>query len=193
MNSRNHIFPVLAVKNVAENDFVEFWSARYPTKNEPAYQANIGKPLTKQRLLILFEWKNNGPIAKQKLASIHRNYIDTRPAPPTLGDLRAIETFITQPGGAIWRIFWLHCHAPSQYPIFDQHVYRAMCRLEVGRPEEIPTTNTAKAKAYVEQYLPFHAAFKYPNAKKIDEALWSYGKYLKEKNADKVRSCEATI
>ena len=183
MNSRTRTFPILTVKNVAERGFVEFWSARYPTDNEPVYQAHIGKPLTKQRLLSLFEWKNNGPIAKQKLASIHRNYIDTKPVPPTPGDSCAIETFITQPGGAIWRIFWLHCHAPSQYPIFDQHVYRAMRCLLEGRPEEIPTTNAAKAKAYVEQYLPFHSTFKYPNVKKIDEALWSYGKYLKGKNA----------
>ena len=179
MNSISHIFPVLTVKNVGERDFVEFWSALYPTKNEPIYQANIGKPHTDQRLLALFEWKNNGPIAKQKLASIRRNYIDSMPTPPTPGDSRSLEAFITQPGGAIWRIFWLHCHAPSQYPIFDQHVYRAMRRLLVGHPEEIPRTNAEKAKAYVEQYIPFHSTFKFPNAKKIDEALWSYGKYLK--------------
>ncbi len=183
MNSRTQSFPILALKNVAESDFIEFWSAWYPTNNEPAYQANIGKPLTKKRLLSLFEWKNNGRIAEHKLASIYRNYIDARPVPPAPGDLRAIETFIRQPGGAIWRIFWLHCHDPSRYPIFDQHVYRAMRRIEIGRPEEIPRSTSAKAKAYVEQYLPFHAAIKYPNAKKIDEALWSYGKFLKGKNA----------
>ncbi len=171
MNSTTHVFPVLAVQYVDERAFVEFWSARYPTVNEPIYQANIGKPLTEQRLLNLFKWKNNGPIAQHKLASIRRNYIDTKPTPPLPGDTHALQAFIKQPGGAIWRIFWLHCHAPSHYPIFDQHVYRAMRRLVAGQPEEIPTNNAAKAKAYAEQYLPFHATFKYPNAKKIDEAL----------------------
>jgi len=183
MKQRTRNFPILSLKNVTESDFIEFWSAWYPTNNEPVYQANIGKPLTKKRLLTLFKWKNNGPIAKHKLESIYRNYINTKPVPPAHDDLHAIKSFITQPGGAIWRIFWLHCYNPTQYPIFDQHVYRAMRRLEVGHAEEIPTTNTAKARAYVVQYLPFHATFKYKNAKKIDEALWSYGKYLKGKNA----------
>lgn len=179
MNSTPHTFPVLAINNLRESDFVEFWSSRYPTKNEPVYQANIGKPLTEQRLLALFEWKNNGPISKQKLASIRRNYIDAKPLPPAAGDMNSIENFIRQPGGAIWRIFWLHCHAPNTYPIFDQHVYRAMRRMQVGRPEEIPRSNAEKAKAYVELYLPFYSTFKSPNKKKIDEALWTYGKYLK--------------
>jgi hypothetical protein len=176
-------FPVLEVKHVDERAFVEFWAAKYPTINEPIYQAHIGKPLTEKRLLELFRWKNNGPIAKHKLKSIRRNYIQNKPAPPALGDVGALQSFITQPGGAIWRIFWLHCYDPSRYPIFDQHVYRAMCRLTRGRAEEIPETNHAKATAYVEQYLPFHARLTYKNRKKIDEALWSYGKYLKSWNA----------
>jgi hypothetical protein len=58
-----------------------------------------------------------------------------------------------------------------------------MCRLKDGHAAEIPTTNVAKAKAYVDQYVPFHETFKYPDKKKIDEALWSYGKYLKGKSA----------
>jgi hypothetical protein len=58
-----------------------------------------------------------------------------------------------------------------------------MCRLTIGYPKEIPSSNAAKAKAYVEQYLPFHRSFTYPSAKRIDEALWSYGKYLKQPNA----------
>ncbi|MHB8225186.1 hypothetical protein [Acidithiobacillus sp.] len=126
MTTHLSTFPILAVQFVDEQRFVEFWSARYPTVNEPAYQSNIGKPLTEERLLRLFEWKNNGRIAKHKLDSIRRNYIEGKPVPPTLGDRSGLLTFIQKPGGAIWRIFWLHCHDPSSYPIFDQHVYRAV-------------------------------------------------------------------
>lgn len=176
-------FPILAIQFVDEQRFVEFWSARYPTVNEPTYQSNIGKQLTENRLLDLFKWKNNGPIAKHKLDSIRRNYIENKPIPPTIGDRNSLLAFIQKPGGAIWRIFWLHCHDHSRYPIFDQHVYRAMCRMTVGHASEIPTTNAAKAKAYVDLYLPFLATFNYSDAKKIDEALWSYGKYLKGTNA----------
>jgi hypothetical protein len=183
MKTQLTTFPILNIQWVDERRFVEFWSARYPTMNEPEYQSNIGKPLTKIRLLSLFQWKNGGPIAQHKLESIQRNYIDNSPVPPAPADARDLLAFIQQPGGAIWRIFWLHCHDHLRYPIFDQHVYRAMSRLKAGHAAEIPTTNAAKAKAYVEQYLPFYKDLKYPDTKKVDEALWSYGKYLKGKNA----------
>jgi len=78
MNTNAPNFPVLEIKYVDERAFVEFWSARYPAVNEPIYQAYIGKPLTEKRLLELFRWKNNGPIAKHKLESIRRNYIENR-------------------------------------------------------------------------------------------------------------------
>jgi hypothetical protein len=172
-------FPILEIKQVDERAFVEFWAARYPTAYEPIYQAHIGKPLTKKRLLELFRWKNNGPIAKHKFKSILRNYIESKPTPPLPGDQGALRSFISQPGGTIWRIFWLHCYEPSRYPIFDQHVYRAMRCLTGGRVEEIPRANLAKASAYVDQYLPFHSRFTYKNRKRVDQALWSYGKYLK--------------
>ena len=88
-----------------------------------------------------------------------------------------------QPGGAIWRIFWLHCNGPDLYPMFDQHVYRAMKKLVTGRSAEIPDANRGKAIAYVDEYLPFHASFLHKNKKELDEALWAYGKYLKSRYA----------
>ena len=183
MNTQLTTFPILKIQWVDEKRFVEFWAARYPTMNDSAYLSNIGRPLTSERLLALFEWKNNGPIARQKLSSIHRNYIKNPPDPPSPGDRNGLLAFIQQPGGVIWRIFWLHCHDHLTYPIFDQHVYRSMRRLQNGCAAEIPIKNVEKAKAYVDEYLPFHATLKYPDKKRIDEALWSYGKYLKEQNA----------
>ncbi len=176
-------FPILAVQLVDEQRFIEFWSARYPAKSDPVYQASIGKPLTEKRLLHLFEWKNGSRIARHKLASIRRNYVERRPVPPILGDSGSLLSFIQQPGGAIWRIFWLHCYCPLTYPIFDQHVYRAMRRLSTGCAAEVPASNAGKAAAYVGEYLPFHATLKWSNRKQVDEALWSYGKYLKGENA----------
>ena len=183
MNTQLTTFPILNIQWVDEKRFVEFWAARYPTMKDSAYLSNIGKPLNDERLLALFEWKNGGPIAQLKLDSIHRNYGRNLQDPPSRGDRSRMLEFIQQPGGVIWRIFWLHCYDHLTYPIFDQHVYRSMRRLQNGRAAEIPTNNVEKAKAYVDEYLPFHATLKYPDAKKIDEALWSYGKYLKEQNA----------
>jgi hypothetical protein len=176
-------FPILVVKQVGREAFVEYWSSQYPLVNEPVYQANVGKPLTAERVWALFEWKNDGTIAKHKRESIQANYIDVKPTPPRAGDRDDLVKFVLMPGGVIWRIFWLHCHDPHQYPIFDQHVYRAMRQLLHGRAEEPPTTNRGKAIAYADEYMPFHKAFKHSNGKLLDQALWSYGKYLKGKNA----------
>jgi hypothetical protein len=183
MAVKNFRFPILSVQFVDERRFIEFWSSRYPATYEHAYQANIGKLLTERRLLHLFEWKNGGRIANHKLASIRRNYIDKRPVPPRRNDKESLLRFIHQPGGTIWRIFWLHCYSPATYPIFDQHVYRAMRKLTSGSRGELPVSNSGKATTYVTEYLPFHASFTWPNKKEVDEALWSYGKYLKGDNA----------
>ena len=135
-------------------------------------------------LLVAFEWKNNGTISKKKLASVYNNYIANQPEPPEIGNRKAELAFLLLPGGVIWRIFWLHCHAPDKYPIFDQHVYRAMQYILHGEfIEDSPKKDGDKAATYIEAYLPFHAAFKYPNEKLLDQALWSFGKHIKGRNA----------
>jgi len=184
MKSLPSSFPILAEKHVAKDAFVEYWASKYPKPvNELKYQGNIGKPLTAKRVWALFEWKNNGSISKLKRDSIQRNYIDVEPEAPRAGDRNELVNFVGLKGGAIWRIFWLHCYDPVQYPIFDQHVYRAMHRLLHGKAAEIPATNCGKARAYADEYVSFFKAFDYPDGKLLDQALWSYGKYLKNSNA----------
>lgn len=173
----------LSRKVTSEREFVAFWSALFVDRRAELYRKNIGKPLTASRLLGLFKWKNGGRIAAHKLRSIKKNYLDCAPIPPPLGNDGELVSFICQPGGAIWRIFWLHCHSPDIYPIFDQHVYRAMMHLKTGKIIEIGKGNDAKAAQYVHEYLPFHAQFSSSNKKKLDEALWVYGKYLKSQYA----------
>ena len=81
-------------------------------------------------------------------------------------------------GGAIWRIFWLHCWQPERFPIYDQHVHRAMRFLEAEVIEGIPAKDPDKIRAYVGQYLPFHARFNCLNQRAVDKALWSFGKFI---------------
>ena len=176
------VFPIYTLQKVDSESFIEYWSAQYPLKNEKLYQSNIRKPLTPERIIELFKWKNGGPIAARKLKSITENYIVLPPSPPESKAENQID-FIRMQGGAIWRIFWLHCCDPDRYPIFDQHVYRAMEYLLKGEVRELPNSNKAKARLYVEQYLPFHAAFGASNGKLLDQALWSFGKHLKSKKA----------
>jgi hypothetical protein len=183
MAANTSSFPILSVLLVDKRRFVEFWSSRYSAKYEHIYQNDIGKPLTESRLLRLFEWKNGGPIAKHKLNSIHRNYIEKLPIPPKPNDDDSLLRFIRQPGGVIWRIFWLHCYSPDTYPIFDQHVYRAMRKITSGTKSEIPGSNSEKAVVYVTEYLPFHSSLVWPNKKQLDEALWSYRKLPRQEDS----------
>lgn len=175
-------FQILAPVEVSQREFVEYWADRYEDKRPHLYVPHIGKPLNAARTWDLFEWKNGGPIAEKKRASIQRNYIDAKPVPPRPGNDTDLIKFIRQPGGAIWRIFWLHCHDHARYPIFDQHVYRAM-KVILGGPAEIPERNPAKAEAYVREYLPFHASFRTKDKRKLDKALWSFGKHMKGRHA----------
>lgn len=156
------------------NDFVNHWSQRYFYGNEEKYTNNIGKPLTKQSRNELFEWKNGSKISEAKLKSIEQNY-------PLVFDGDKEDRYLNhqKSGGAIWNIFYLHCLDQDNWPIFDQHTYRAMKYLKHGKIIEIGTTNKRKYESYSGEYLPFLKALSYDNTRKLDKALFAFGQFLK--------------
>ena len=87
--------------------------------------------------------------------------------------------YLTGPGGPIWRAFYLHCRLPEKYPIFDQHVYRAMRFVTLKSRKELPKGTAAVAKEYVNKYLLFFRSFETENPRRVHMALWQYGKFLK--------------
>ena len=165
--------------------FVEFWLQRYEYANEHLYDSNIGHELTEQRIFELFVWKNGTPLSERKRNSVAQNFVARR------GELEQFQNNIDprcfanhfSQGGAIWRIFWLHCHRPDEFPIYDQHVHRAMAFLQTGEIEEIPQQyDPRKIDAYIERYLPFHEQFADIDGRSVDKALWSFGKFINENN-----------
>lgn len=160
-----------------KSSFLNHWSAKYrfKEKDERKYTENIGKPLTETSLRELFEWKNGmANIATKKAQSIAKNYpieFDGDPAARYLNH--------TLPGNAIWNIFYLHCLSPQEWPIFDQHVFRAMHYMKTGDIREIRNTNKAKYAVYQSDYIPFWKSFELPDIRRIDMALFAYGKFLK--------------
>lgn len=164
--------------------FVEFWSRRYVYSNEALYDDNIGRELTERRVLDLYEWKNGTPLSARKLASVRRNFIDRLDEIPQLGAGTNAEDFLKRfaEGGAIWRIFWLHCWQPMRFPIYDQHVHRAMTMILGGVPQEIPEYDPRKIDSYIRKYCAFHATFAGIDGRSLDKALWSFGKFLSESN-----------
>jgi hypothetical protein len=81
--------------------------------------------------------------------------------------------------GMIWKIFALHIMYPDKYPIFDQNVYRAMHYLQTGTFKEIPSKNTDKQAAYINEYMPFYKEQGDYEGRKLDKALFTFGQFLK--------------
>ena len=170
--------------NADMKTFAEFWAARYTGYDDEFYYANVGHELTEARILSLFEWKNGTPLSGPKRASVVRNFVGRRSEldqiPPDETASALLERFAE--GGVIWRIFWLHCWQPARFPIYDQHVHRAMRCIQTGVREEIPEKAPEKIGAYIDQYMPFHARFDSLPHRAVDKALWAFGKFIGENN-----------
>ncbi len=169
-------------KVASEADFVAFWEQQYNYPLEHLYTNNIGQAPTADRVHHLFIWKNGSRLSDLKHSSVEANYIARIQELNALPQNTDAAAFLAQfaLGGAIWRIFWLHCWQPDRFPIYDQHVHRAMIFIEQQRLEEIPKADTAKVQQYLQRYLPFYQRFKGLNQRSVDKALWFYGKFLKE-------------
>jgi hypothetical protein len=178
--------PMLIYQPLQANrqQFVEFWSLRYKYAEENLYLNNIGQELTEQRILELYKWKNGTRLSSKKLASVRRNFVQRINELVQLRPNDSADNFLARfaNGGAIWRIFWLHCWQPNRFPIYDQHVHRAMAFIEDGVLEEIPQYDPQKIEAYIDRYLPFHAQFFAIDGRAIDKALWAFGKFINEVN-----------
>lgn len=181
--------PVYKAAGASAREFVEFWSAHYRYKLEPIYDKNIGKAPNPTRLRELFEWKNGGRLSDDKRRSVDRNFVKRLSELRDLSDTVPRENLLDKfaEGGAIWRVFFLHCWRPDRFPIFDQHVYRAMRFLQEGTIDEIPKMDNRKIEIYVSAYCPFLRTFADEPARETDRALWSFGKFIKAYPDNKLR------
>ncbi|HLY59438.1 MAG TPA: hypothetical protein VKV95_01605 [Terriglobia bacterium] len=169
--------------------FLDFWSRQYDSGRyqEKIYSRNIGKRKP-EAIRALFQWKNAGPLSEKKKKSVEANYISC------LGELRAYgsgpfrEDFLMHffskfsKGGAVWRVFWLHCCYPKDFPMFDQHVFRAhMFILGSKVPELDDLTDKEKVMCYIYSYLPFYRGLaRFNDKREVDKALWSFGRFIKQ-------------
>jgi hypothetical protein len=171
-------WPILSVGTGTLDTFVEFWDRCYTGYDEEFYQANIGQPLTKDRIAAWFEWKNGTPLSANKKRAVTR-FASTEECVAHDADAEALAEFLNRPGGAVWRIFWLHLQHPAHFPIYDQHVHRAMAFLLKWPDLEPPAGNPTKVRVYLEEYRSFFARFHSCDPRQADRALWSFGRFLK--------------
>ena len=130
-------------------------------------------PLTEESLNLLFVWKNGYRLSGKKLRSFVSNYpVDYN------GDLEERYLDYRLNGGAIWNIFYLHCVDHKKYPIFDQDTFRAMYFMKYGKIEELPNTKKKIFDLYKE-YRLFFQQLSEGDERKVDKALFTFGRYIK--------------
>jgi hypothetical protein len=174
-------WPIFGINFVSAADFVGFWSQLYDDEgyDEMFYQDNIGRPPA-AKAYEWFKWKNGTPLSVRKQQTVHAILSDGEPVGPDV-KADALRLYLGQAGGVVWRVFWLHLHHPQHFPIYDQHVHRAMACLTNRAKREIPIHGPTRARAYLEEYRPFFDRFAGCDLRQVDRALWSFGKFLTTK------------
>jgi hypothetical protein len=173
-------FPVLASRTA--ESFIRQWSEWYFYPREDLYATNVGRASTPEAIRALFLWKNGRRLSAAKQASVERNYVARRKELLKLDDDTSAADFLRvfREGGAVWRIFWLHCWNPQRFPIYDQHVHRAMEFIVAHRCREIPPSSPKIIESYIDRYLPFWSSLPTVSNRGADKALWVFGRFLKQ-------------
>lgn len=175
---------ILSHNTVNLKEFVSFWSQFYNYAYEELYTTRIDKKqFSGEDLIELFKWKNGGNLSAKKqnvleLIIKKLDIINVQKADFCKDTFLAEFKFMK---GIIWKIYLLHIIAPREYPIFDQHVCRAFYYIDRDQKEEVPFNNSEKEKLYFDEYVPFFSKLLKDgiSRKKLDEALWAFGKFLK--------------
>jgi hypothetical protein len=188
----------------SHQEFIEFWAMRYYDANEHLYTQNIRGPHTDNSLRDLFYWKEGPQYFEGKWQGMYDNFVSKRAQaaglPPDISAKDFLNLFPV--GGRIYRIFWLHCWYPNRFPIYDQHVHRAMTFIQEGRAEELEKYSDAKAiDSYVSRYIPFHEPYAMCNlpfdpnkdgipSRNADRALFTFGKSLRTSSMPPLRTVD---
>lgn len=169
------------------NSFVLFWSNLYSFSNEKVYANAINKNvLTAKDIQDFYVWKNGMVLSGGKQKSLD---IKIKAKLKIINDLKLnasidLEAFRDEFKDltAVWKIFLLHIIKPNIYPIYDQHIHRAFLFIHKKDYSTISNTsinNFSKEDFYFKEYLPFLKANNIKDIKKLDEAFFAFGQFLK--------------
>jgi hypothetical protein len=178
MDTTPRPFPVIRIDATSRETFVAFWDQHYSDYDQVFYDQNIGKPLSPDLIEKWFEWKNGTKLSEKKKNSILR-FSSPDERIEASADNDTLRSLLNRGGGAIWRIFWLHLQHPRNFPIYDQHAHRAMAYLRGWSDLEIPDSNPRKIDLYLDEYLPYFNSFSPIPHRRVDRALWTFGRFLR--------------
>lgn len=143
-------------------------------------------------------WDDHTPVGKNTWIYINENITEIFPQIPAKCPLTdepiILSTLKSRSGfGFIWGLFTLHCSYPLEYPLYDQHVYRAFKKIEPDG-KSLPLQASYQWKDYVAYKAFFENMLSEYGVDHwiLDRALWSYGKWLKQginiaKNKEKIK------
>lgn len=183
------LLPIFTWQSKSKKSFVCFWSQYYKDPNEKTYStAIIKRQFSLNDIEHLFKWKNGMSLSKLKKKSINK----LQEKLTIVNELKThfdIEKFNLQfkDLSPIWKIFLLHIISPLKYPMFDQHVCRGYYFITCNKAWKKPAENKDKENVYFDQYIDFFNKLSddigmsktISERKKVDEALWEFGKFLK--------------
>lgn len=160
---------ICTVRPATLREFIEFWEARYFDGDqrqyglEKLYTENIKGPHTIETLTELFKWKMGVfAFAKRIRSGLEQNFLSkiekAKGLPPDISAIGFLQEQFPN-GGVIARIFWLHCWYPIRFPIYDQHVHRAMVFVRSGQVNEADELSNHSDKKKIEQYLQYVSFF----------------------------------
>jgi len=163
--------------------FIEFWQQLYIDNNltdQKLYYPYI-KDLKGGFLDNLWLWKGGARFYRINRAAIERmkQYIEEirefRKNDPGIDVLYEFSGKFFR-SGVVYRVFFMHICCPSEYPIFDQHVFRAFIFLTTGKIIKTPR-NMEEYKEYRKFVFKLHKKYQI-GLRDIDKALMSFGQFL---------------
>jgi hypothetical protein len=179
-------FPIIVNKGTI-SQFIDCWNRFYDYSGNEIYFKHLNKnTLEASDIKELFKWKNGMRLSTLKDISFETKIL---PRLGILNDLKKEKGISFQTinnsfpdVSAIWRIFLAHIIKPNRFPIFDQHVYRSMVYLQTNKIEELENNDHIKLHKYEHEYLSFfnEVSPEIADYKKYDEAMWAFGRFLKQ-------------
>lgn len=182
---------ILLSANITEefDNFIDHWSKLYSYANEDLYYGSIFKEIfTKADIQNFYIWKNGMNLSGPKQRSIN-DKINSKL--PIINDFKRSTSFDLErfkkefkEVSTVWKIFLLHIIKPSEFPIYDQHIHRAYLFINNENWRNVSSLSIkdkAKEEFYFNRYLPFIEANEFEDLKKLDEALFAFGQFLKTK------------
>jgi hypothetical protein len=193
MRKQNHIknLPILRMNSVKTlKEFILFWSSLYYYPLEAKYNNRIhNQQYSEDDINELFWWKNGMKLSSRKQKSVDDKIISKLLLINDLKNQDRIEIieFKNQFSdlSAVWKIFLLHIIKPFVYPIYDQNVHRAynfIHGLDYNSISSDSISNKRKEEFYFNTYFNFIDNLNGIELKKMDEAFFTFGKFIKTNN-----------